>query len=701
MATLQRIRNRAGILVAVIIGLALVAFILGDMLRTGSSLLRPAQTEIGDIDGNSVQYADFQADVEETGDIYKFNSGASQIDNDTWVQIRDQVWENLVQETLMDNVSKNLGLAVTSDELFDMVQGTNIHPIVQQLFINQTTGLFDKSLVLQFLRSLDNGATESQKAYWLYIEDQITKDQLLTKYDNLVSQGLYVTTKEAESSLAAKNKKVNIQFVGLNYTTVPDSTISITDKELRDYYNAHIDDYQQSYTRTIEYVTFPVIATEADEESTLSWMEDVKDEFAQTEDDEQYVNVNSDVSFDDSYYKKDELPEEIGDFAFSGKIGDIYGPYKDGDAYSIVKIDDIQNMPDSVRASHILLTSADALTVADSLKTVIESGEASFEDMARQYSQDTPSAINGGDVGWFTRNQMVKEFEDASFNGEVGKLYITTSSYGVHLIKVTQRGTEVKQVRLATLTRNIEPSTQTFQNVYAQASKFASENTTGEEFQNAIADQNLDKKVVDLNEDDREIAGLDEPRNLVRAAFDTDLNRIIENSEGSTIFELGDNFVIAMLTAINEAGTAPYEDVKVSVELAAKKVKKAEALAAKLNEAATTTNDMDSIAANLNTQVKDANNVYFTLSSVTGAGIEPALIGTVCSMDQDQLSEPIKGNNGVYLAKVISINNDESNSDIPVEKQTLEATLSSRAYSDAYEVQKNAADIEDKRAKFY
>ncbi len=698
MATLQRIRNRAGLLVAIIIGLALVAFILGDMLRTGSSYLRPSQMEIGNIDGESIQYPDFQSSVDETAEIYKMNSGVTQIDNNTWIQLREQVWQEIVQESIMADVYDELGLAITSDELFDMVQGNNVHPYIQQLFTNPNTGGFDKSMVIQFLKSLDF-ATAQQKAYWLYVEEQITDDQFLTKYENLVGKGLYVTTNEAEFNIDTKAKRANIQFIGLNYSSVADSTVSVNESDLREYYNAHEDEYKQDDTRTIEYVTFPVVATESDEAETLEWVEEEKEEFSTIEDNEQYINVNSDVDFDGSYYKQDELPENIGEFAFSGSVGDIYGPYKEGNAYSLVKIDDIQNLPDSVRASHILLTSADAMTIADSLKTLVENGQASFASLAQENSEDTGSASNGGDVGWFRRNQMVQPFEEACFNGEVGKLYIATSQYGVHLIQPTQRGREVKQVRLATLTRNIEPSTQTFQNVYAQASKFASENTTGEDFENAVIEENLSKRTVNLTEDQYAITGLEQPRSLVRAAFDADLNDVLVNNEGSTIFEFGDIFLIATLTDINEEGIAPLENVKVSVELAAKKEKKAEMLISKIKQAATS-DDMDAIASALNTEVKVANNVYFTQNSVTGAGVEPALIGTVSELNQDEISEPIKGNNAVYLAKVITLNEDDS-SDVLSEKQSLNATISSRAYSYAYQAQKNASEVEDKRSKFY
>jgi peptidyl-prolyl cis-trans isomerase D len=225
MATLQKIRNRAGLLVAIIIGLALVAFILGDMIRSGSSLLKPGQLEIADINGESVSYPDFQKKVDELAEIYKMNSGKTQLDEDAWAQVREQAWQNLVRELVMSDVYDDLGLTVTSDELFDMVQGANLHPIIQQLFRNQQTGQVDRSAILRFLKSLDTNATPEQKAYWLYIEKQIKEERIQTKYDNLISKGLYVTTAEAKEGLAEKNHQVDIQYVQVPFSAMSDSAV--------------------------------------------------------------------------------------------------------------------------------------------------------------------------------------------------------------------------------------------------------------------------------------------------------------------------------------------------------------------------------------------------------------------------------------------------------------------------------------------
>jgi len=215
MATLQKIRNRGGLMVAIVIGLALGAFILGDMLNSGSKLMRPSQMKIAEVDGESIQYPDFQKKVEELSEIYKMNTQQSQIDENTWEQLREQVWQDYLQENTLGKASENLGVAVTSQELFDLIQGNNPSPIIQQLFTNQQTGVFDKAGIIKFLKSLDSASPE-QKAYWLYIEKQIKQSRVITKYSTLIEKGLYITGQEAKESLNAKNKSANFQFVALN-----------------------------------------------------------------------------------------------------------------------------------------------------------------------------------------------------------------------------------------------------------------------------------------------------------------------------------------------------------------------------------------------------------------------------------------------------------------------------------------------------
>ncbi|MGE5394715.1 MAG: SurA N-terminal domain-containing protein [Candidatus Saccharibacteria bacterium] len=705
MATLQNIRNRGGLLVAIVIGLALGAFILGDMLNSGNKLMRPSQMKIAEIDGESIQYPEFQKKVEELSEIYKMNTRQTQIDEATWSQIREQVWQSYLQENIMSKASEELGLSVTSDELFDLVQGNNPHPIIKQLFQNPQTGQVDKSAIIQFLKNLDSNASPEQKAYWLYIENQIKQDKLRTKYNNLVAKGLYVTSMEAKKSLEAKNQSANFQYVVLNYASVPDADVKVSDSELKEYYNKHKDQYKQENTRKIEYVTFDVLPSAADNQATQKWAEDNKNDFAATQDNAQYVNANSDTRFDPSFYKKEELSPAIADWAFAAKPGEVFGPYFENNAYKLAKLDQVKTLPDSVQASHILISPqahgsvAKVQALADSLKKLLDNG-ANFAELAVKYSDDKGSAMKGGDLGWFKRRQMVPEFEEVAFSGELNKVNIATTQYGIHLIKTVKKGGSSNQVRVAILSRNVEPSNQTYQKIYSEASKFASENTSVDAFNKSVQAQKLDKKLATVKENDSEVPGLESSRQLIRAAFQTDKGKILVNNEGSSIFEFGNKFVIGAVTGATEKGDASFEEAKDQVEIAVRKEKKAQILADKLKNAAAGQSSLEGVASKLSTDVKEASGLNFETYSIPGAGFEPALVGTVASLGENKISAPVEGINGVYLAKVTAITKS-NDTNVNGEKSRLALTLGYRAGSQVFESLKKRADIVDKRSKFY
>ena len=704
MATLQKIRNRGGLMVAIVIGLALGAFILGDMLNSGSKLMKPSQMKIAEINGESIQYPEFQKKIEELSEIYKMNSQKNQIDENTGEQIREQVWQQYLQDNIIGKASEELGVTVTSQELFDLIQGNNPHPIIQQLFANPQTGTVDKAAIIKYLKTLDSQSPE-RKAYWLFVEKQIKQDRQSTKYNDLISKGLYVTTQEAKQSLQDKNKNTNIQFVALNYSTIADATVNVSDSELKAYYNTHKDEYKEEKTRTFDYVAFEVTPSAADVVATQKWINDSKNDLVATTDNAQYINANSDVSFNPSFNKKEELSAELANWAFSAQVGSIYGPYLENNEYKLAKIDQFKMLPDSVQASHILIdpnkvgSVEKAKALADSLKRKIDLG-GSFAEMAAKYSDDPGSKIKGGELGWFKRKQMVPEFEDAAFSGEINKLYVVETRYGYHIIKPTKKGKETNQVRLAILCKKIEPSTQTYQNVYTEAGKFASENQTADAFNKAVVTSKLTKKTAVLKESDTNVLGLEQSRQLVRAAFTVEKGKMLVNNEGSSIFEFGNKFVIGAISGATEEGPSSFEDAKPRVELAVRQDKKAQMLVEKMKNAASGQSNMEGIASKLSTDIKLASAVNFTSYSIPAVGFEPALVGAVCTLSEGKISEPIIGKNGVYIAKVMSVSTSNNN-DLKGEKSRLAQTLSSRASSSAFESLKKMTAIVDKRSKFY
>ncbi len=700
MATLQNIRNRAGIAIAIFIGLALAAFILGDLFKSGESIMRGKQMELAEIAGNNLSFMDFQKKVDELTEIYKMNSGSTTVDQNTSEQIKEQTWQGLVRNLTMKDIYNELGINVSSQELFDLVQGKNPSPIIQSLFRDPNTGTINRTALIQFLKYQQSTAGP-QRDYWLFIENQIVEDRVFSKYNELLSKGLYVTNAEAKDDLNGRNKQVNIQFVAKTYASVSDSTVNVNESELKDYYEKHKDNYKQDDSRKLEYISFPVIASKADEDKLIKWITDIKTEFAAVEDPAAFVNINSDTSFDSTFYQKSELSPVLTDFAFNGKAGDMYGPYKENDRWKLVKILKFAELPDSVEARHILIrvNTADELQKAtskiDSLKNLIVKG-AKFEDIARTNSQDPGSAAKGGDLGWFKRGMMVKPFDRAAFHGKINDLQVVNTQFGVHLLQVTKRGPLSNNVQLAIIDRLITPSSQTYQATYQNASKFVTQNQDAKKFEAAVTSQGLDKKYAEVRESDQNIAGLENSRILIRAAYKASVGSLIMSSEGTPIFELGDQFVVSVLTGIQEAGIAPFNSVKTNIELAVKKEKKAQELITKMSGKT----DLTQLASELGVTVGEAQNVNFDSYTIPGAGNEPAIVGAATALQSGQVSKPVKGNNGVYVIKCLGVN-EGTDQDLIAEKFRLSASVAYQVNTQAFEALKKNAKIIDRRAKFY
>lgn len=706
MATLQKIRTRGGVLVAIIIGLALFAFILGDLFQSGSSIMRKNQLEVGSIDGESVQYPEFQSKVEELGEIYKSNTGQTQLDEQTWVQVREQVWQELIRDKVMGKVYNKIGLGVTSEELFDMLQGANPHPIVQQIFTNPETGQFERGAVVNFLKNLETGVSPEQRSYWLFLEKQILSERLQSKYNNMISKGLYITNQEAQQNLEAQNRVVDIEYVGMRHSVIPDSAVQVTPKDLSDFYELHKENYKEEKTRGIEYIVFEVTPSTADFVNSEKWINDIKDEFASTTENVQFVNSNSDVSFNDTWYKPSMMSDSLSAWIGRGaRVNDVYGPYLENNSYKLTKVHASEMMPDSVQARHILLRVNSAQEVdsvmaqAENLKGMIEKG-SDFAALARQYSTDTGSALNGGDLGWFGRGMMVKPFEDAAFSNKVNEVKVVTSQFGIHIVQTTRLSPLTRQIQFATMERTVTPGTRTYQDTYARAGKFASDKSTKAQFDKGVEEEKLTKSTALLRENDITIMGLENPRPLVRAAFDAKEGYILKNTDGSTIFELGNSFVIAVLASATEEGIAPLENVKSRVELAVLKEKKAQLLAERMKKAAGGKTDMYAVATELGSQVSISSDLSFNSVTLPDFGTEPAVIGSAVALEPNVIGGPIEGNNGVFLVKVTS-SKERGDTNVEAEKQRLQQGFFNRASMQAFEMQKNAVKVEDKRPKFF
>lgn len=701
MATLQKIRNNAGLLVSIVIGLALLAFILGDLLRSGNSIFAKNQNEVAEIAGESVPIQLYQGKIDETIENYKKQSGENSLDQATIERLRDQTWQQLIHEYVMEEQFEEVGVSVSGDELFDMVQGNNIDPQIKQIpiFQNQETGQFDRSLVIQFLKNKELDPSGQAQASWAAFEKALVQQKIEQKYNELVAKGLYVTSLEAKKEAVNKNKKIDFEYVMARYNTVSDSAISYTDADLKKYYNEHKEDFEQEASREINYITFPVTASEKDVEQTKKWVQDAKKDFEATNNAEQFINLNSDVPFAPTFMAQNELPAEISGL-FDAEVGTVYGPYREDNAFKLAKVIEFANIPDSVKASHILVRPNQNLTIEaahariDSIKNELNKG-TSFEELAIKHSEDG-SAQNGGDLGWFTEGKMVKPFNDACFQGEKGDITAVESQFGVHLIKIVDQAKSSKKVKIGILARTIEPSSKTYQKEFAKASEFGGQNRTLEQFRDAATEKGLNIKVATLRKNDREVANIENSRQMVRWAFEAEEGKVYND-----IFDFGDVFVIAALKTVNEEGIAPFEDARVEIEREVKKEKKAEYLKKQMAEAISGANTLQTVAEKMGVAVKEAKNANYSAYSIPGLGFEPKVQGAITVLEKGTLSSPIEGRNGVYVVQVNNMVEPGENLDVQTERQFLSRNLQSRVNFQVFNAIKEAANIEDNRSNFY
>jgi peptidyl-prolyl cis-trans isomerase D len=702
MATLQTIRNRAGVLVAIVIGLSLLAFILNDLIYSNKLFNRGQSTDVAEINGNTISVKEYESLVNELTENYLRNTQKETVpDESTTQQIRDQAWDMIVTNYVLANRLPDLGIAVHPDELQDMVVGSNIDPQILQIpiFKNQTTGQFDPNLVRQFISNMDKDKTGNARLSWVAFEKELEHQRLLTKYYNAVKKGMYITTVEAKQAAEEASSVSDIQMVVKHYSEVSDSSLAVNDDEIKKYYDEHQYLFEQEASRDIDYIIFDVTPSTADMQALQQKMQDIKNRFTTADNVEEFVNQNSDVPYSDSYFAKGELSPVIDSIIFTSNSGFIYGPYIDGSNYLIAKLVDFKNLPDSVHARHILISPSEkrskeqAKSLADSIKNLLNKG-ADFASLVMQYSDDKGSVKDTGNLKWFKQNVMVKPFEKAAFEAKKGEYVIAETQFGYHIIQVLEKSKDVKKAEVVFIQWKIEPSSTTYQTMQNKSYQFAGVNNTIDKFNKAIAAEGLEKRVASgLKTTDRTIAGFDNAREIIRWAFKG------KKGDVSAPFEFPDKFVVAALTEVREKGFAPIEQIKEQLTSLVKKDKKAQRFIDEFKKNAGLGN-LQAISGKMNSPVVDATGISFASFSLPGVGIEPNVIAASATIPKAVLSKPIKGNNGVFMIYVTNRNVQP----VGNYKQTqfqMAYDVQTRVDYQAFEALKKLADIQDNRIQFY
>ena len=616
MATLQKIRNH-GTFLLIVVGVAMLAFILGDFFNSSSSFFHRDREYVGEIAGHSIHYTEYEAAREQLTEVYKIESGRSDFDEQTYSQIRNQVWQMMLMNYSLGAQAEKIGMDITADELSELCIGAEPHQLIKtrRTFYDEN-GEFSRDNLVRFLQQIETAEDDGQndnlrqaKSYWMYWENAVRLTHLQEKYSNLTENLITANSLDAQQAYNARQQSMDVQYVSRPYSAIADSLVTVSKKEVRKLYEQRRPLYKQTPNRAIEYITFDIKPSEEDFAQTLKAMEDLKEEFTTTDDLALVVNSNSDVLYDGRNYSETTVPEQYKDFAFGNdaKKDATTDITLTNDTYSMARIVECgYNMPDSVK-----------------LKAV-----ATAED-----EEDN-------EIGWVTETMLPKQISEPAFAAKKGTRFSVDMGAGEQTFEVMDVAKATPKVKLAILERKVTPSSRTYSALYNQAKQFVVANQTEEQLRTSAKEQNLTLyPAYNLTKNSDKAGSLTASRNIVRWAFEA------KEGQVSDVFECGQQYVVAVLTQVNEDEYRPLSEVETELRLKATNNAKAEMLKKEMAEATS----LEQAAEKFNTTVQTANGVTFGSYRFGNVGAEPAVIGTAFAMEEGKASQPIQGNAGVYM----------------------------------------------------
>ncbi|WP_370527243.1 SurA N-terminal domain-containing protein [Pedobacter sp. SYSU D00535] len=696
------LRNRAGAILIGAIGLAIFAFLLNDAISFGTPFWAESQTEVGEVAGETIGIEEFRAKVEQNEANFRQQMGGN-LNPQMSSYIVENTWNQTISEILLGKEVKRLGLEVGRTELNDMVSGKNPHPQVVQTFGNPQTGQIDRSQLNSFLSNLSTQPANSPiRSQWEQFLVSIKQDRLFQKYTNLVKNSIYVTSLEAREEHQNRNKLADFSYVNLEYASIPDNQVKLEDKDYQEYYDEHKNLFKnREETRTFEYVVFDASPTKADSAAIRTNIGRIAAEFRNTTNDSLFVSVNADTKAPISYMKKGQLDPALDSLVFSAPVGSVVGPVYSNNAFRVAKVLDVRMSPDSVQASHILINPATegglpkAKAKADSIANLIRNG-ASFAELATKFGTDA-SKDKGGDLGTFGRGAMIPAFEEAVFNGKPGDLKVVTSQFGVHVVRVVRQVGSSRVARVAVVDKAVASSNETQQAAYSKASSFLSTADDDKAFDEQVKKQKLNKLVAEnVTASQSMVAGLDNPRELIRWAFQADQGDVSDR-----VFELENRYVVAKLTDVREKGILPLAKVKKDIEPMVRNLVKGRMLSERLSKAASGASNIQQVAQKVGKQAQPAQNIVFANPIIPGLGQENKVVGTVFGLQPRKLSNPIEGESGVFVVAVNSFSNPAPLTNTITLKEQIAESLRQRAQGSVFEVLKEKAEITDNRFRFF
>ncbi|MBU2975430.1 peptidylprolyl isomerase [Zobellia sp. B3R18] len=704
MAILENIRKRTTVLI-LIIGLALFAFVISGVFVNGD-VSGKVGSSIAEINGEEISIDEFRQKV----DIASRRSA-----NASTMQTVNQVFDQEVRNAILGQQFQDLGVDIEQDQILNYI-GT-IPSYAQSPQFQNESGVFDQNKFRNFIAELKLNNPE-QYNLWLQDEQAIVQSAKQQTYFNLIKAGVGATLKEGELDYKLANDKVDVKYVRIPFTSIPDSTISVSKSEIQTYINNHKEDFKQEPARDIQFVYFQEKPSAADEtavkDAITKLMDDTVEYNAQTDKNDTvagfrnttdlaaFLDRNSDIKFDTIYKSKKQLPAKFADTLMTLQVGEMFGPYRDGDFFKVSKM--VARKPGgSVKASHILIayegaqranpevtrTKEEAEAEAKRLLREAKKKDAKFVELARDNS-DGPSAPNGGDLGYFQEGRMVPAFNDFAFGNKVGTIGMVETDFGFHVIKIDDKE---DIVQIATLAREIEPSEDTTNKLFTDATKFEMESIESNKAFSDLAKENeyLVRPVNKIKATDENLPGLGAQRNIVQWAFQEETN--IGDIKR---FDLTGGYAVAQVTKAYKEGLMSVEDASAIVLPKLRKERKAAQIIA-----ANKGKSIEDLAKDNNVSASTASALTVKSPTIPGAGSEPAVVGTAFAMKEGATSELIEGNTGVYKLTVTKKTEAPKLDNYSMYATSVKTSREARVNTAVYDALKDASEIEDKRAAFY
>ena len=669
MATLGRIRNH-GVLLLIVVGLAMLAFIIGDFLSSSNTYFSRDREYVGEVEGQKIHYTEYEAAKEQLNEVYKIETGRNDFDEDMVADMNNRVWQMFVSDYTMQAEAKKIGMTVTPDELSELCIGNHIHQIIssRRAFYDQT-GQFNRNYLVQFLNSIeqspenpeDQANLQQAKTYWAYWEKAVRITYLQEKYVGLLSNCITANKLDAKFAFDGRQASRDVEYIAKPYFAVADSLVKVSDADLKALYKKHKKEYKQDPNRAIAYVEFPIVPSAEDTLAVAQKMEQLKDEFYTTDDVMTVVNLNSDVMYDGRDYSIDNVPEEYKEFAFGAGA-------KTGNVTDIKLEDNIYSMARLVKAGYSMPDSVELKAIA--------------MDTTQQDSE----------LGWYKANEIDKKIADPAFAAKKGDRFTVQMGMNEQTFEVMNISAPTPKVQLAVLAISVTPSSKTYATLFNKAKQFIVENNNEEKFNEAAAEQGMPvHPAYNLQATTNKVDNLKSSRSIVRWAFQAKQGQI------SDVFECGDRFVVAALTEVNEDEYRPFEQVQNELRFEALNNAKFAYLAEQVKGASS----LEDAAGKLgDVEIQKAENLTFASYRFGSMGAEPAVIGKAMALEAGKTSEPVKGYQAIYVLRPGENTIAEATFDEAAEVAQINTRYSySLPYQALGMLEKNA-DIKDNRFNF-